>query len=128
MKSRKSRLSELEAQIRKIPLLPGFRRFKCEDCGEPWVGGFKSTRCEECQKKRNAARREQSHERRMGAQRARRRKRAGLRRVVQQGQFRVLVPVKRSCQHCHREYVPKRSTSRFCSTKCRVYWNRENGS
>ena len=30
---------------------------------------------------------------------------------------------KRNCDCCGEEYLPKRSTSKFCSTKCRVYFN-----
>ena len=28
------------------------------------------------------------------------------------------------CLYCNKEYTPLRATSRFCSAKCRVYYNR----
>lgn len=28
------------------------------------------------------------------------------------------------CQYCGKEFAAKRSTAKFCSTKCRVYFNR----
>jgi hypothetical protein len=31
------------------------------------------------------------------------------------------------CQYCQEEFAPKNKKGRFCSTKCRVYFNR-NGS
>jgi hypothetical protein len=37
------------------------------------------------------------------------------------GKFRMLVPVKRACEHCGEKFRPQRTTARFCSAKCRVY-------
>ena len=32
----------------------------------------------------------------------------------------------KKCEQCASEFVPRRGHARFCSTKCRVAWNREN--
>ena len=33
---------------------------------------------------------------------------------------------KENCQYCEEKMVAKYRNKRFCSQKCRVYWNREN--
>jgi len=33
---------------------------------------------------------------------------------------------KESCQRCGAKITPKTKRAKFCSDKCRVYWNREN--
>lgn len=33
--------------------------------------------------------------------------------------------VLRNCDHCGRVYEARRSTSRFCSVNCRVFWSRD---
>ena len=35
---------------------------------------------------------------------------------------------KKKCLQCKEEYQPKKSTSKFCSTSCRVMWGRKNKS
>ncbi len=35
---------------------------------------------------------------------------------------------KRKCLKCEKEYQPKKETSKFCSTSCRVMWGRKNKS
>jgi hypothetical protein len=35
---------------------------------------------------------------------------------------------KQKCLHCEKEYQPKKKTSKFCSTSCRVMWGRKNKS
>ncbi len=32
------------------------------------------------------------------------------------------------CQYCGKEFNARRSTARYCSTKCRVYYNRKQSS
>lgn len=34
----------------------------------------------------------------------------------------------KDCLNCQKEYENKREASKFCSTKCRVMWNRKNPS
>jgi hypothetical protein len=71
---------------------------------------------------------EAQRERRRRGQQERRRLRAGLLewKVFGAGEFkcRMVVPVKRACEHCGAEFKPQRTTARFCSTKCRVYASR----
>lgn len=33
----------------------------------------------------------------------------------------------KKCKYCHKEFEPKNPKGKFCSDKCRVYWNRKNG-
>jgi hypothetical protein len=35
------------------------------------------------------------------------------------------VPIR--CAQCGEAFQPQRTTARFCSPKCRVYWHREKG-
>jgi hypothetical protein len=80
----------------------------CKACGRPErrPGRTRSTLCGECQRRRGVDR-----------QRQRRCLRAGL--VTATGE-----PVGRKCEHCGEPFVPERTTARFCSPKCRVYFHR----
>jgi hypothetical protein len=66
-------------------------------------------------------------EQRRARQRERRAIAAGLVQKKDTGFFWFWAPVKFSCQQCGAEFKPQRTTARFCSTKCRVYWNRAKG-
>ncbi len=61
------------------------------------------------------------HKRDMASQRRRRALKAGLLVTKTEGHFKIDAPLKRPCEHCGREFQPRRTTARFCSTKCRVY-------
>lgn len=34
----------------------------------------------------------------------------------------------KGCLHCKKEFEAKKETAKFCSTSCRVMWNRKNGN
>ena len=34
----------------------------------------------------------------------------------------------KGCLHCKKEFEAKKGTAKFCSTSCRVMWNRKNGN
>jgi hypothetical protein len=74
----------------------------------------------------------------MAWQKEKRRLRAGLievKWVIVPGEFtgpdafrqrhprkeRTIVPVKKKCEHCGKEFTPQRTSRKFCSPKCRVY-------
>jgi hypothetical protein len=70
---------------------------------------------------------ERRRERQRHQQKERRALAAGLVTAQRQGIFRLLLPVKRTCAQCGAEFQPQRTTAKFCSPKCRVYWHREKG-
>ena len=41
--------------------------------------------------------------------------------------FTLLCGMK-GCLHCKKEFEAKKETAKFCSTSCRVMWNRKNGN
>jgi len=51
---------------------------------------------------------------------ARGQRKAGL--LVIKG--KCIVPAGRKCRRCGELFVPQRTTARFCSAKCRVYFHR----
>jgi hypothetical protein len=91
-----------------------FRRLiACGACGkvETMAVSYRMARlCRECKARRT-----------LRQQRERRRLKAGLLVVQTKGQHTSLVPVQRPCQQCGRLFEPKRTTARYCSTRCRVY-------
>jgi hypothetical protein len=101
---RAERLRELEARFGD--LRPAWRRRKKEPTAEVL-----------------AARKERRRQR----QQERRRVRAGL--LTEKGwrKFRTVHPVKFTCAQCGEEFLPQRSTAKFCSARCRVYWHRRQG-
>jgi hypothetical protein len=88
---------------------------KCPECGKDELHTIHSRikLCDQCQHKEKIARQWQ-----------RRRRKAGLLTVQKSGSLRYPVPVKRNCQHCGQAFTPERTTARFCSPKCRVYFHR----
>ena len=81
---------------------------RCKTCGErePCAGPSRSKLCRKCQ-----------HEQRMDRQCNRRHLQAGL--VSTKGK-----PLMCKCRQCAKPFTPKRTTARFCSAKCRVYYHR----
>jgi endogenous inhibitor of DNA gyrase (YacG/DUF329 family) len=115
------RLSEAEdalaAAFRSLKSGPRYATFRCPDCGKTVRRGRHATRCGACQEKH-------TRERRRLAQQNRRQLRAGLVARQVMGIFAVYVPVKVPCAQCGNEFEAQRTTARFCSDKCRVYFNR----
>ena len=117
---RKARLREIEDGLRATGAARRFRsvkshacRIRCCDCGKPEVRGVQAKRCRECQGQRD-------RERRVHAQRKGRLLAAGLVAEQTQGIFRVLVAVKGVCRQCGEEFPRRRTTARYCSTRCRM--------
>jgi len=115
-----SELREAEEVIRgAAPSLSRWRRRdqsgyysdrRCRWCGEVKELHCRAKVCEDCR-----------HERDMKKQRERRAVKAGLLVTVPHKAFRLLQSAARTCGHCGGEFKPKRTTARYCSTKCRVY-------
>lgn len=64
-------------------------------------------------------------ERRRKAQQRKRALKSGLLVVVKNPHFRIEMPAVFRCQHCDKEFHPKRTTAKFCCAKCRVYASRK---
>ena len=77
-----------------------FFKRTCKTCGRAMVGGYDD--CRYC--RRDRARRQSAHRSRLYRHR----------HGIVQRQFSATCPV------CGKEFRPKRSTARFCSTTCRV--------
>ena len=89
------------------------RRIICASCGKKEERGNATELCSACALERRRQRRRAAQQERRGLQSGR-----YIRQT--QGIFRVLVPKRQRCVHCGREFLPERSTARFCSTRCRV--------
>jgi hypothetical protein len=86
----------------------------------------KTTGRSACQERIDREQREQKTRR----QRQRRRLASGLyieKTVGSDEPLLVIVKSLRTCEHCGQDFTPLRTTARFCSSKCRVYWNRAQG-
>ena len=102
---------------------PDLRALRCPDCGKEAFRGRQAKRCWECTK---AAAREW----RRKCQQQRRAVAAGLLvRLPGQGKWGccAIVPAKYACARCGAEFRPRRTTARYCSTRCRVAAHREKG-
>ena len=71
----------------------------CSTCGRAMVGGGECNYCERDRRRQQSAMRSRRYRYRHG--------------IVQLRSFQ-------SCPVCGKEFLPKRSTARFCSTTCRV--------
>jgi len=121
--------TKLAAAIREIQArerlfaLPHHRNWhvhtlRCVECGRIEENrGRLAVRCPDCQR---------VYSRRLAtkAQRKRRHLANGLLRVVDFVEFSMVLPGKVKCRECGAEFGARRSTARFCSAKCRVYWHR----
>jgi protein-arginine kinase activator protein McsA len=80
--------------------------------------------CGECRRKRRAEQNRESQRRRRSREAMQRRLKAGVMvlETHDDAVYAVSSPV--PCQLCQRPFRPRRSTGRFCSSRCRVAWNR----
>jgi DNA-directed RNA polymerase subunit RPC12/RpoP len=98
---------------------PRLRAMRCRDCGKRVFRGSQAFFCRGCLR-----------ERRRKGQRQRRAFAAGLLvRLPGQGKWGccAIVPAKYACARCGAEFRPRRTTARYCSTRCRVAAHREKG-
>jgi uncharacterized OB-fold protein len=81
----------------------------CPYCGRKQVPVFDRYRCASC-----------CREQRRAAQKRRRLLRSGLVEIITTDYFSVVRPVKFKCQQCGKDFLPQRTTAKFCSARCRL--------
>ena len=65
---------------------------------------------------------DKANKRKVRKQRERRRLESGL--LVEKS-INGEILIKRTCEHCSEPFTPNRTTARFCSVRCRVYFHRD---
>jgi hypothetical protein len=121
---RKSRLRSLESAIQLGAMIElGLEWRTCSDCGEEELMLPRAKYCKECRERRAAESNRTNQRRRRKRETNRRQLAAGhLRRT---GYFLMRLPI--ACAGCGQAFTPKRSTGRYCSTRCRVAAHRAKG-
>ena len=106
--------------MRRKPKRPVFRQKTCVRCRERYMGFGRGWYCATCRQARIAEAKRRYQRKRRQRETAKRKEAAG--HFLGTGFFRIVLKV--SCAHCGKRIKPKRSTARYCSTRCRVAANR----
>jgi hypothetical protein len=100
-------------------------RRTCTRCGASYLGRRRWRHCPACARAHTALLSRARQQRRRAREKRERHIAAGLARG--DGRY-IYEEVGRCCDHCGAHFMPKRTTARYCSTRCRVAAHRARQS